>query len=137
MDKSLMIFITIGIGFLYFITNFVGDIQAEDDKYKNNDYNQEHKYDKYNTVDSIGQGILDLTGADEKTQIDAWNSSFLKQEFVTLFPNFDEMRSFVKDRIRGEILQNKLEKSIKKMEDGFFSGTISAEQAKRELNLLK
>ena len=28
MDKSLFIFILIGVGFLYFITNFVGDIQG-------------------------------------------------------------------------------------------------------------
>ena len=137
MDKSLMIFIAIGIGFLYFITNFVGGIQAEDDKYKNNDYNQEHKYDQYKTVDSIGQGILDLTGADEKTQLAAWNSSFLKEEFLALFPNFSEMRSFIDDRIRGEILQNKLKNIVNTIEDRFFSGNMTVEQAKRELNLLK
>ena len=49
MDKSLMIFIALGVGFLYFITNFVGDIQAEDEKYQNNEYNQERKYDQYNS----------------------------------------------------------------------------------------
>ena len=137
MDKSLMIFIAIGLGFLYFVTNFVGDIQAEDDVYANNEYKQEHKYDAYKTVDSIGQDILDLTGADAKTQLGAWNSSLLKDEFLENFPNFDEMKHFVNDRIRGKLLQDKLNNTINTIEDKFFSGTITAEQAKRELSSLK
>ena len=137
MDKSLMFFIAIGIGFLYFVTTFVGDIQAEDEAYHNNDYNQEHIYDQYQTVDSIGQGILDLTGADAKTQLGAWNNSMLKDEFLENFPNFDEMKHFVNDRIRGKLLQDKLNNTINTIEDKFFSGTITAEEAKRELSSLK
>jgi hypothetical protein len=137
MDKSLMFFIAIGLGFLYFVTTFVGDIQAEDEAYQNNGYNQEHIYDKYQAVDSIGQGILDLTGADAKTQLGAWNKSMLKDEFLELFPRFDEMKSFAKDRIRGKILQDKLINTLSTIEDKFFSGTMSAEQAKRELSELK
>ena len=30
MDKSLMVFLAVGVGFLYFITNFVGEIQQDD-----------------------------------------------------------------------------------------------------------
>ena len=137
MDKSLMFFIAIGLGFLYFVTNFVGDIQAEDDAYKNNDYNQEHIYDAYKTVDSIGQDILDLTGADAKTQLGAWNKSMLKDEFLELFPNFDEMKIFVTDRIRGKLLQDKLTNTLNTVEDKFFSGTMGAEQAKSKLSSLK
>ena len=137
MDKSFMFFIAIGIGFLYFVTNFVGDIQAEDDAYRNNDYSQEHIYDKYQATDSIGQDILDLTGADATTQIGAWNNSMLKDEFLALFPRFDEMKIFVKDRIRGKILQDKLTSTISTIEDKFFSGTIGAEDAKRKLSTLK
>lgn len=137
MDKSFIIFIALGIGFLYVVTTFVGDIQAEDDAYQNNDYNQERLYDKYKTVDSIGQGILDLTGADAKTQLGAWNSSTLKDEFLALFPDFSEMKYFINDRIRGKILQDKLTNTVNTIEDKFFSGTVDAEQAKRELSLLK
>ena len=137
MDKSLMIFIALGVGFLYFVTNFVGDIQEEDEAYQNNDYNQERQYDKYKTVDSIGQGILDVTGADTKTQLAVWNSSLLKDEFTALFPDFSEMKNFISDRIRGKILQDKLTSRVNVIEDKFFSGTMNAEQAKRELSSLK
>lgn len=137
MDKSFMIFVALGMGFLYFVTTFIGDIQAEDEAYQNNDYNQERQYDQYQSVDSIGQGILDLTGTDAKTQLGAWNSSMLKEEFLDLFPRFDEMKNFTNDRIRGKILQDKLTQTLNMIEDKFFSGTMDSEQAKRELSELK
>jgi hypothetical protein len=137
MDKSLMFFIAIGMGFLYFVTNFVGDIQAEDEKYQNNDYNKEHMYDQYKMVDSIGQDILDLTGAPENIQISAWNASSLKGEFLELFPDFEEMKLFISDRIVGQTLQNKLNQKLQEVEDKFFSGNMTVEQAERELSSLK
>jgi len=137
MDKGLMFFVVIGVGFLYFITNFIGGIQEEDEAYRNNDYNQEHKYDAYMAVDSIGQDILDVTDANLETQIGAWNQSLLKSEFLELFPDFDEMKHFVDDRVRGKILHNKLTNKINNIENKFFSGGITATDAKRELSTLK
>ncbi len=136
MDKSLMIFIALGLGFLYFVTHFIGGLE-EDTPYANNEYKQEHKYDAYKTVDSVGQDILDVTGADAKTQLGAWNSSLLKDEFLDLFPDFTEMKNFINDRIRGKILQDKLIEKVTEIEDKFFSGGITAEDAKRELGTLK
>jgi len=137
MDKSLMIFIAIGIGALYLVTNFIGDIQAEDEQYSNSGYKQEHIYDKYQTTDSVGQSILDVTGAPNKMQLDAWNHSMLKDDFLDLFPDFTEMKNFINDRLRGKILQDKLNKKVIEIEDKFFSGGITAEDAKRELSTLK
>jgi len=137
MDKSLMFFIAVGIGFLYFITNFVGDIQAEDDKYANEAYAEEHKYDAYKSVDSIGREILDLTGASASVQVEAWNSSRLKEDFLMLFPDFSEMKIFVEERVRGKVLQEKLTKTIETAEDQYFSGTLNVEGAKRMLSTLK
>jgi len=137
MDKSLLIFIAIGVGFLYFITSLVGDIQEEDDRYQNLEYQQKHKYDQYQSVDSIGREILDLTGTDTATQIAAWKESRLKEEFLALFPDFDAMKKFVKERTRGDALQAKLLKTINDVEGNYFSGTMNAEQAKRALDLLQ
>ena len=136
MDRSLMIFLAIGVGFLYFITNFVGEIQ-EDDNLQNSEYKEKHKYDAYQSADSIGREILDMTGASASVQVAAWNKSKLKDEFLTLFPDFSAMKAFAQDRVRGTILQEKLSKSINNVEDQFFSGTLSAEGAKRALSSLK
>ena len=134
MDKSFLIFLAIGVGFLYFITSFVGDIQEEDDKYQNKEYQQKHMYDEYQSVDSIGREILDLTGTDASTQMAAWKKSSLKEEFLTLFPDFSEMKKFVKERTRGDALQAGLFKSIDDVESQYFSGKMNAEQAKRALD---
>jgi len=137
MDKSLLIFIAIGLGALYLVTNFIGDIQAEDDAYRNNQYKVEHKYDQYQKVDSIGQAILVFDNIDLKTQVAAWQASELKEEFLELFPDYTEMKKFIKDRTRGEALQAKVLKVIDNVEGKFFSGTLSAEQAKQMLSSLK
>lgn len=137
MDKSFFFFIAVGMGFLYFITSFIGDIQKSDENFRNDGYNQEHKYDQYNTIDPVGQNILNLLGADNATQIAAWNESSLKDEFTLLFPNFEDMKNFIHDRIIGETLQTKLYAQIKSVEDKFFAGSITPEQAKLELSNLK
>ena len=137
MDKSLLIFIAIGLGALYLVTNFIGDIQAEDDAYRNKDYVIAHKYDQYKSVDSIGQPMLVVNDADAKTQVAAWNASIVKEEFFELFPDYTEMKKFVKERIIGDALQAKLLKTIDTVEGKFFSGTLSAEQAKQMLGSVK
>ena len=136
MDKSLVIFILIGVGFLYFITNFVGDIQ-QDEKFQNEEYKQKHQYDQYKTVDSIGRDILDMTGTSVNVQVQAWNNSTLKIDFLELFPDFSAMKVFVNERVRGDALIGKLHGSIDKVEHDYFSGSMNAEQAKRELSELK
>ena len=136
MDKSLVIFILIGVGFLYFITNFVGDIQ-QDEKFQNEEYKQKHQYDRYKTVDSIGRDILDMTGTSVNVQVQAWNNSTLKTEFLELFPDFSAMKVFVNERVRGDALIGKLHGLIDQVEHEYFSGSMNAEQAKRELSELK
>jgi len=137
MDKSLLIFIAIGLGAVYLVTNFIGDIQEEDDAYKNNQYKVEHKYDKYQKVDSIGQSILVFDNIDVKIQVSAWHASELKIEFLELFPDYVEMKKFIKDRTRGDALQAKVLNVVNKVEGKFFSGTLNAEQAKQMLDSLK
>lgn len=136
MDKSLFFFVLIGVGFLYFITQFVGEIQ-EDEKFQNQEYQEKHQYDQYQSVDSIGREILDMTDTPIGIQVSAWNNSELKTEFLELFPDFSEMKIFIKERVRGDALQVKLTDTVNNVESKYFSGAMNAEQAKRELNLLK
>jgi len=136
MDKSLFFFVLIGIGFIFFITQFVGDIQ-QDDKFQSEEYKQKHQYDQYQAVDSIGREILDMTDAPVNIQVEAWNQSPLKKEFLALFPDFSEMKIFVTERVRGEMLKSKLNASIDKAESEYLSGSMNAEQAKRSLDQLK
>jgi len=137
MDKSFLVFLAIGAGFFYVITTFVGDIQKEDDKEYQYNKTQTAKYAKYQTVDSVGQEVIDVTDASSTMQIEVWDHTDLKNEFISLFPNFSEMRFFIKDRIVGKELQNKLLKMLAEVEDGVISGAMSVKQAKKKLSSLK
>jgi len=137
MDKSLFIYILVGFAFFYGVTTFVGDIQAEDNRYRNNNYNNVHQYDKYQGTDSVGQSVLKVEGVALSTQIKAWNASTIKTEWLRLFPDFSGMKSFVSDRVQGNALDAKLKALVDDAEDKYFSGVLNTEQAKQLLDSLK
>ncbi len=114
--------------------NLVKDVQNEDTYTA---VKHDNKYSKYLSVDSLGDKILDLTQADTDTQISVWNESELKKEFLALFPDFDAMRNFVKNRIKGDPLTAKLLTHINTIENKFFSGSIGAAEAHEALSVLK
>jgi len=134
MDKAFIVFLLIGGIFFYFVMGLVEDTQTEEER--STISKQEELYEQYRAFDSIGQEILDVTSANTATQLKAWNASQIKVEFLEIFPDFDTMRGFVKNRVRGEPLVQKLTKKINEVEDKFFSGTMNAEQAKRALGQL-
>ena len=137
MDKSMFIYILVGFAFFYVVTNFVGDIQAEDDRYRNKNYNTEHQYDKYQGTDSVGQSVLKVEGVELPAQIKAWNASAIKDEWIVLFPDFSAMKHFASDRVQGEPLVTKLKTLVDEVEDKYFSGNVNTEQAKKLLGSLQ
>lgn len=136
MDKGLLIFIAIGVIAIYFITSFVDTIQ-DDERYQNSGYseNSKDKDTQYQSTNSIGDIVLDVSSADAKTQIIVWNRSDIKREFLTNFPNFSNMRAFIEDKVVGDILQQKLREAIDTVEDKFVSGEIKVDEAKRKFTL--
>jgi len=137
MDKGLLIFIAIGVAFLYFITNFIGEIQQGDEKFRNTGYEKEHQYDAYITKDSIGRDIIDLTGTSPAVQMKVWNSSTLKNEMLANFPDFSLMKLFVKERVRGDEFQQKLLRHLDDIELQYFSGKLDAENARKAIEDFK
>ncbi len=137
MDRSLFIFTAVGVVFLYFITDFIGDIQKNDERYRSSEYEQKHQFEKYIGKDAVGQEILIVEGEDEKRQLSAWHASALKMEFLEIFPDYDYMRQFVQERIKGKLLQKKLLEVIERVEGEFLSGTLSAQEARKMLESVK
>ena len=137
MDKSFLTFLIIGVAFLYIVTHFVQGIQDEDERFRNNAYSEEHKYDAYKGVDSVGRDVLNVLDADPATQIAAWNKGDLKKEYLDLFPDFALMKDFIKQRVHGEPLQGKLLKQVDDIETKYFSGQLSIEKAKNDLKSLR
>jgi len=134
MDKGLLIFLTIGVISIYFITNFVGEIQRDSEK-QTGTY-QKKRDKQYYSTNIVGDTILDVHNLEVKKQLEIWNNSELKQEFMELFPNFDAMKRYVNDKIVGDALQEKLLKRIDDVEIQFISGTLNGEQSKSKLNAI-
>lgn len=88
---------------------------------------------KFHRKDSIGQPVLDLTLASQENHIGIWHRSPLRQEFLSLFPNFSAMKNFAKDRIVGEDFQSGLLAEITAAEDDYFTGKTSQREAKERL----
>ena len=137
MDKSFLMFVGIGLAFLYFITHFIGGIQEVDERFQNNAYEEKHKYDAYKGVDSVGRAILNVENADPATQVGAWNEGSLKQEFIELYPDFSLMKDFIRNRVYGEPIKTKLLKHVDDVETKFFAGKLTTEQAKAALESFK
>jgi len=137
MDKAFLFYVLLGLGFLYVITHYVGEIQAEDDKYANREYKKAHMYDAYYAKDNVDRAVLEFTGSDINKQIEVWNNTPFKDEFIALFPDFEAMKVFARDRIHGEALSQKLLAEITMAEDKFVSGTITVKQLKDSLSQLK
>ena len=132
MDKSLLFYIIVGMGFAHIVTSFVGGIQDRDDKSP-----KEGGVAQYNRIDSVGDTALALTNVDPAMPLTVWHKSSMKDDSLDLFPNFIEMKMFVKEKIKGKMIVSKKKKKIKDKEGKYFSGEVTAEQAKRELGLLK
>jgi len=137
MDKSFMIFIAIGIGFFYLITNFVGDIEKDDGYPTTSLEQQEHKYDKYISSDNVGRIILTVNGISRKEQIEAWNHSSIKVDFMSFYPDFDEMKNVIKERVMTQDFRDYLLKQVTTIERKFLGGKIDTEQAQRELEQIR
>ncbi len=137
MSRNMIIIAGVGAGFFYLITNFVGTVQQDDVRYQNEAYKVDHQFDQYQSTDSIGRKILYFTGDHPDQEMAAWNRSSLKQEFLEIFPDFKYLKLFVKERTRGEHFQQRHLRNIEEVEGEFLSGEITAEQAKRKIDLLK
>jgi len=131
-----MVFVAVGIGFYYGITNFVGDMEKDDGYPTTTMEQEEHKYDKYISHDSIGRTILIVDGLDRKTQLEAWRHSSIRDDFLSFYPSFDEMETVIKERVMTKDLQSYLLDKTQKVERDFLGGSIDSETAKRELTNL-
>jgi len=136
MDKSFIVFVGVGVGFLYLITNFVGDLEKDDGYNTTSEYSQDDKYNKYISQDSIGRVVLNLEGISKTTQIDVWNHSKLKEECLSYYPDYDEIKKFIKERVVSQSFQKYLLDNVTQLEKDFLMGKIDSDQALRKLESL-
>ncbi len=138
MDKSFILFIAGGVIAAYFLLGFLKQLD-EEDLAKHSKSHQEKTVETvgYEKEDIVGRTVLDVSSLSEKEQIQKWNQSSLKSEFLYFFPDFEEMRLFVQDHIVGEYLKTKMLESIDKAERDYVGGGLSTKEAKSQIEFLE
>jgi len=136
LDKSFIIFLIVGIGFFYVVTDFVQDIEKDDGYPITTREQQAHKYDRYIHRDSIDRTILVVDDIDRTTQLEAWRHSDIKKDFLSFYPQFDEMRKVIKERVITKNFQSYLLDKVNTIEREFLSGSLTFDQSKKKLEQL-
>lgn len=134
MDKSLLVYLLIGIGFLY-MSIWLIDGSMYRANYSDNKSVVEYK--TYESKDSVGQIVLRVSGLEENKQIDIWNASTVREEWLEFFPDFAEMKLFIEDRVEGAYIKKRLGILIDTVEGSYLSGHITIDTAKQMLGVLK
>jgi hypothetical protein len=142
-DKGLLVLGAVGIAFIYFVFNFVGNVEDEDiQKIESlNPSNAEERKQKeilqYYRQDVTGTPILDLSGVPVENAKKIWKDSPTKKRIMQLFPNFHLMRDMIKLKMAPcEFRDLRLER-LSEIESDYLSGTITSYKAKEEISDIK
>ena len=136
MGKGLLVFIVIGSILAYILIGFVNDLQSEDDRLNTQEKMIQKQDRAYYQKDAIGQTVLVFKEMPYDKKVGIWKRSPLHQEFLSLFPNFSEMKTFVNDHINDKDFKQRLSRKVGEIEDAYFSGEIDQERAKEKLDTL-
>lgn len=131
MNYRFIIFIVGTVGLFYFGSKVLGDLDPQGKKVSFSDKKN------FLALDTVGREIIDVRGKSKSMQMNAWNQSPLKEDFLDLFPNFIEMKYFIEERVRGDILSQKLTLLLERVESRYVSGKIDRTDAKQALGTLK
>ncbi len=135
MKNELLILATVGILFGYFFLEFVYESEGTEDKIVLGHTFAPTKSDaRLQGKNNSGESTLDLSTVYEAGQMRVWLRSPLHREYIDLFSNFSAMRDLLNGRLTGKPIKQKLLKKLDTVEDAFFSGTMTAIEAKKQLN---
>ncbi|WP_456431085.1 hypothetical protein [Nitratifractor sp.] len=133
MFKGFIALLLVGGAFAYFVFHFVGDIQ-NDDSYGGASTSVDTKnLQQYYVKDALGEPVLSVGTLPLDKAKTIWRNSPLREEMLELFPHFDQMKTFVDNRINPSPFKDALRKHIETVEDLFLSGKIDSQEARARL----
>ena len=133
MWKGLLVLGLIGLAFTYFVFNFVGEVEQDDGgAYAS----QELKGKAYYTEDILGDPLLNLQGLSMKSAREIWRASPMREEMLEKFPDFEEIKTYLGNRLAPSPFREYLLKKVDDIEGDYLGGAIGAESAKSRLESL-
>ena len=140
-DKGFFILVIVAAGFVYFVFNFVSNVQ--DEKLGKTDYydlngpgDTQKQISKFYTQDVTGSEILDLSGVSIEQAKEIWRKSPTKNQILQLFPNFKLMKDMIKLKLAPSEFRDYLLQEVDNVESDYLAGTLSSFEAKKRLSEL-
>ena len=133
MKQGMIIYLLIGFVAAYFLVGFVNKLHDENDALLTKEKAMMKADMQYYQKDVVGNTVLVLKGLTSEKKYGVWKRSPLYHEMIELFPDFGGMKAFINDRIIDDELKSELLQKLDRLEDDFFSGRVSEDEAKEAL----
>ena len=135
MFKGFLIMVAVGAVFAYFVFHFVGEVEREDPQsFASLNEKKAKAFARYYEKDALGEPVLALQGVPMKKALEVWHESRLSREMLEYFPDFEMIRSFIRDRIKASEFRRKLLEKVDEVESEYLGGSIDADTARQKLS---
>jgi len=122
-----------GVAFFYLVINLVSEAESTTPGLENTSSRKAREYAKYYQEDINGDPVLNFAGVPLAKAKDIWNESSIKQQALTLFPDFDSVIELCEGQLNESQFKSYLLKELRGIEGDFIDGSINLDQAKRRL----
>jgi hypothetical protein len=86
-------------------------------------------------VNTQGNEVLQLHKLSYKEKRELWNNSLLKEDMLTLFPRFSEMKYFIENHIEDDgTFKESLLEHLNRVELQYIGGSLTGQSAKATLS---
>ncbi len=130
MDKSLIVIVAVGLAFMYFVINLVGNLEDSDPRLQNSQSVKVKEYEKYYKEDSNGEIMLDFSSVSVEKGKQVWIESTLSKKIIKHFPDFDIMSEMAKNQLTDSEFKTFFLKKLNSIEGEYMGGKKSSDQAK-------
>jgi len=137
MNKGIIIMILAGIGFMYMVTNLVGEAESTTPGLENSQSRKAKEYAQFYKKDINGDDVLNFSGVSLAKASKVWSESTIKYKMLKYFPDFDMMRQIADNQLNASKFKTFLLHKMKQIEGDYLDGVRNLDQTKKALEDIK
>ena len=126
-----------GVGFMYLVTNLVGEAESTTPGLENSQSRKVKEYAQYYKKDINGDLMLNFAGVPLPKAKAVWNESPIKRRVLSYFPDFDTMKQVAESQLNESAFKTFLLQKIDKIEGDYLDGVRNLDQTKKALEDIK
>jgi hypothetical protein len=133
MNKGIIVMILAGMGFMYLVTDLVGEAESTTPGLENSQSRKAKEYARYYKKDINGDDMLSLAGVPLPKAKAVWSESTVKYRVLGYFPDFDTMKQIAASQIDESEFKTFLLAQMKKIEGEYLDGVRNLDQTKKAM----